>query len=1012
MSDTDIPEDSFSDCENIELDDKFVPTKSLGQQIYNATGIASAPIKGAGKYVMADGTSYYIAACNGKLYYSIAGSGTWSAYQIGGADLTIDSAADVEMVQYLNSMWIVNGTYPIITNSGQETSRMIKIDGTTPSAVVATEVDGVLYGPPEGASFIIVHMERLFVARSIDQHNGLYWTEPYLPYGGAYQDWVPEYGLNYDFVGKDDAESITGIRSYQGYVFVGKPQNIYRYATQGDITEWQSMRVDTRHGWLYNRTIQEFNGQLIYMTGEGVAVLDGNNVTLVSEQIKDQMLALPQMKTNIRQWLTSTTAEFATGTVPDTTDTADNELKEKVVVCGAGFTDTTTADFEAGESNIGLSTTGDNLKSIVKIVDKFTDGEYISNPAWTVSDGTWSAATNKLVPTGALITHTISTPSTYAIGSWKIKFRNDASTHGAILEFRFMYTSPSNAYGISCRKMIDGTREYILFKSTGAGNVTNGSYNSIEDGAEKDVIVTRNNDGDFEVFIEGTSRITANDVTYNTSAIMSLDTNGGTAIFGGDLYFDSVIYLESPTETIVETAQTFISQEHDTSCSENGYAWEAFTINNTIPTNASIVYKIGTYDTTGTLWSAIPGAQTQVISNGGTPTIARKRYIKWQAVVTLGDGDFSTFEITDVSINISSTGTLDLKYVQNAIAHLLSNKTGTVAIYTKTSDTDLSEASWIDTPDWTEVVGNVFASTPKHYLRIKWSKAEGATITGITVSSEYVSEKKDLGVTPAGWGKYDSAYTLNGQTITHWFRSAATAEALDSATWYAQTPGSIITGAALNPHIQFMLRFDTNTYTQQPSVESVNISYYVGSNLGQPCSAVWKNNYWLNVADPGSSINNLVYKYNTGGYWLKRTNKNNNVYFASAGDLLSGTSESDGYLRYNDLGTKDDNSEIVSYFVTKNFELVSMIKLFRAMYVTSKSNAAWTLSYSVDGGTYIDVTMALQSLVKTVRKVFTDIVRGRFIKFKITSSVEDAAFAFGGLQVEWKPIRQLDTDGA
>ena len=254
------------------------------------------------------------------------------------------------------------------------------------------------------------------------------------------------------------------------------------------------------------------------------------------------------------------------------------------------------------------------------------------------------------------------------------------------------------------------------------------------------------------------------------------------------------------------------------------------------------------------------------------------------------------------------------------------------------------------------------------------------------------------------------AYALNGQTITYWMRSASSAGGLDTATWYQQTPGANITGAAFLQHIQFETRLNTSLFSQIPVVESVNISYYLGSNLGTPCSVVWKDNYWLNIAKPGASINDTVYLYNTNGYWLKRTNKYNNVYFVSQGDLISGTSSSDGFVRYNDIGTQDDGADIVSYFTTRNFELMPFIKLFRSMYITSLSNKAWTLSYSVNNGAYVDVTIGLQSFVTTIRKVFVDIVRGRFIKFKITQALEDSIFEFHGISVEWKPLRKLNID--
>ena len=243
LSDVSISDGAFSDVQNIDLTEKFLPKKSNGQIKYNSTTIGAAPIKGAGKYAMADGTAYYICACNGKLYYSIVESRTWTTYKIGGADLTIDDTADVEMAQYANSMWIVNGTYPIIKNTGFTNTKMIKItgtlvnnevSGTADSGTTTTIVDSILTeangywnnaivmvtagtnagevrtvsdfvsathtltvgvaftnaidgtsiysiykyigdaNTPQGGKYPLIHMERLFLAGSTDQSNGLY----------------------------------------------------------------------------------------------------------------------------------------------------------------------------------------------------------------------------------------------------------------------------------------------------------------------------------------------------------------------------------------------------------------------------------------------------------------------------------------------------------------------------------------------------------------------------------------------------------------------------------------------------------------------------------------------------------------------------------------------------------------------------------------------------------------------------------------------------------------------
>lgn len=969
LPDTAIPDGAFSDVENIDLTERFMPKKVRGHQRYNAAGIASAPIKGAGKYVMANGTAYYIAACNGKLYYSIVGSGTFTAYQIGGADLTIEATADVEMVQYLNSMWLVNGTYPIIKNTGHEASRMIKIYGTTPTAITA--------GPPQGGKYPLIHQERLFIAGSTDQLNGLYWSEPYEP-----ENWTPEYGINYDYVGKDDGENITGIRSYQGYVYVGKPRNIYRYATQGDITEWQSMRVDTRHGWLYSRCIQELNGMLIYLSSEGVIMFNGNNATIVSEQIRDKILELPQLLTNIRQWLTSTTAEFDTGTYGNIISTSDNQVSLNP--------QTTLADWQAGINND------------VNILIPEGDVSYVETNNLPINIATSGCA----VRLGAYI---------YVLFS-SVFYRHSISA--GIWET--MAAPPATADdGASL-----ATNGTDIFAVRGGLTNTFWKYTVATNNWSVLAVTPVNNGGGASLIFDGTDIYCVHSGFTGSFSKYNISTNAWTAkaniestIGAGScsLFLGNLIYLLVGNGTTGARMYSVANNSWSdwVAPSYAAYAGAALTTDGTdmyaIFGNSQQFFQ--KFTVSAYTWSAkanIPGS------------VAAGSSLTYDGTYIYGVRGGQTPHFYRYSIRNNSwtlnpyliTKTLTVGFTPAVFGYLAAEIAGTVTFQTKSSATDLSATDWELASGWSTAQANntQITSTVNPFFRIRMNLSAASKVSRLYAGAIYRSPKKDLGATPTAWGKFVAACAFNGQTITYWLRSAATAGGLDTATWYQQTLDTNITNVAFLQHIQFEIRLNTNLFSQQPIVENVNISYYVGSifDLGTPCSAVWKNNYWLNIIKPGASINDTVYLYNADGYWLKRTNKNNNVYFISGGDLLSGTSASDGFLRYNDTGTKDDTSEIVSYFTTRNFELINGVKLFRELLITSKSNANWVLSFSVDNGQWIELTINLQGFVATIRRVFTGIIQGQFIKFRIQQTLEDGSFEFHGLSMAWKFLRRLN----
>jgi hypothetical protein len=103
--------------------------------------------------------------------------------------------------------------------------------------------------------------------------------------------------------------------------------------------------------------------------------------------------------------------------------------------------------------------------------------------------------------------------------------------------------------------------------------------------------------------------------TYNNGGYIG---PSGWTLINGDFAF--AVYDSYNTAT-------YVSKEYDSGCADDIYAWAAFTAS-VVPDGCSVTLSIGTYTATGTLWAAIPGGQTQVITNGATPTIARKRFIK------------------------------------------------------------------------------------------------------------------------------------------------------------------------------------------------------------------------------------------------------------------------------------------------------------------------------------------------------------------------------------------------
>jgi hypothetical protein len=347
------------------------------------------------------------------------------------------------------------------------------------------------------------------------------------------------------------------------------------------------------------------------------------------------------------------------------------------------------------------------------------------------------------------------------------------------------------------------------------------------------------------------------------------------------------------------------------------------------------------------------------------------------------------------------------------IAAQLTLPTGTAAtLQTRTSVDGLTWDSWLDAGLVGENNG-IINSTARQYL--EWKAILNSDVLAAStptlhqgyVGASWRSVIHDLGAAPASWGKFEAIYSPNGQTITFWMRSAATSGGIAAATWYQQTPGLTVASVTLNQYIQVEIRFNTTDYTQIPLMNSFQINYYTATNLLSPCSAVWKKDYWLNVVDAGQTVNNIVWVYNLAGFWLKRTNKKNNVYFIDEDKLLSGTSSSDGFVRENDAGTKDDTTDIDSWFETPKMRIESFVKMFRKYRLTHKSGASWTFSYKIDDGAYTDVTITAVTYAETINKIFAGITSGKYIQLKFRQSAEDGNWEIHALELFYQNWREL-----
>ena len=159
-------------------------------------------------------------------------------------------------------------------------------------------------------------------------------------------------------------------------------------------------------------------------------------------------------------------------------------------------------------------------------LDDFTDGDYTSNPSWTVATGSASVTSNALVVTTSIVK--ISTPFTTPCSEWYVDLRSNSSSNSNRIRYYFILSNssdPANAAADGYCIEYSSTAGDIWLKRLDNGTTqVDGSALGYYNGTEylttaRTIRITQNTSNQFEIFVNGISRIIATDATYASSSV-------------------------------------------------------------------------------------------------------------------------------------------------------------------------------------------------------------------------------------------------------------------------------------------------------------------------------------------------------------------------------------------------------------------------------------------------------------------------------------------------------------
>lgn len=417
---------------------------------------------------------------------------------------------------------------------------------------------------------------------------------------------------NLETVAVKDSGDIVAIKSYAESLFIFKSNGrIYSLVGEAPFVATTLTYTITQittpsyFGNVASETINTHNNLLRFQTTVGTWDFDGVSFQLITRDLQPTVDAV---------------------SVPDT-------LSSSTLI------DDTAAEFNAGTySDTEYDTTNSRLQlDATKLRDDFTDGDFTSNPVWTVQVGSgFSVNSNKLRKTSSSLTvGTITTPSTNAYGEWVLDIAQVSGTHH---EARFYFISSSTDYTTTNGYMVSlfGSSAFTtlsLFRLTAGAVVSLATTTvSLTTGT---VRITRGSGGDLVVYVDGVQKLTASDTTYTTSSVfLWYDAKwggSGSHVIDFDNFYTSAL------------SGTFTSQVFDGTTSL--VRWDVLNVDTTLNGEAvTLEYRAEASSPPSGAWTSI--------SNGAIIG-ATARYLQYRATFASSTKVGITPYITSVNIGYS-----------------------------------------------------------------------------------------------------------------------------------------------------------------------------------------------------------------------------------------------------------------------------------------------------------------------------------------------------------------------
>lgn len=369
-----IPDNCVQWALNVYFDEDQGVTRRKGTAVYNTTPLPGAQsVRGLFPFTAKDGQRYMIALSSQTLYYT-TGDGNWTP--INGAT-GLSPVKDMDATILSGKIWFTNG---VDTPFYWDGSSIKTITNAPLGSIIETFRNRIVFAGKAG------ELSNIIMSKELDGETyatgGTNSVDPVnIPIGGI------------------DAKPIKCM--YAGYKDILLVWNedetwaVYGFGRNDFVVRQLSKEV----GCLEDKTVQEKDGSLYWMSRRGLEKMTGQSIVRVSDNVKNiydpiiSNIGTPRYKlwTSQTDWEAGNLIANGVGYPMSATISPGS-----VVPSTWTRTDTTSADFSSGIL-VGVSTSNLNYpNSIVLDGERFNDGNYLLNPIWKPQSGVWEITNNYL----------------------------------------------------------------------------------------------------------------------------------------------------------------------------------------------------------------------------------------------------------------------------------------------------------------------------------------------------------------------------------------------------------------------------------------------------------------------------------------------------------------------------------------------------------------------------------------------------------------------------------------